>query len=82
MRPSVGEARIHLGLNRYEGTAAYRERMALPPSAAFEATLEDVSRADARWEPRGGIHRSDSSRGVSELTSIRWDGMATRDISR
>jgi putative lipoprotein len=29
------------------GTATYRERMALPPSAVFEATLEDVSRADA-----------------------------------
>ena len=29
------------------GTALYRERMALPPSAVFEATLEDVSRADA-----------------------------------
>jgi uncharacterized lipoprotein YbaY len=30
-----------------QGTATYRERMALPPSAAFEATVEDVSRADA-----------------------------------
>ena len=30
-----------------EGTATYRERMALPPGAVFEATLEDVSRADA-----------------------------------
>jgi heat shock protein HslJ/uncharacterized lipoprotein YbaY len=30
-----------------KGTAAYRERMALPPDAAFEATLEDVSRAGA-----------------------------------
>jgi putative lipoprotein len=30
-----------------QGTATYRERMALPPSAVFEATLEDVSRADA-----------------------------------
>lgn len=29
------------------GTAAYRERMALPPGATFEATLEDVSRAGA-----------------------------------
>jgi putative lipoprotein len=29
------------------GTATYRERLALPPSAAFEVTLEDVSRADA-----------------------------------
>jgi putative lipoprotein len=29
------------------GTATYRERIALPPTAAFEATLEDVSRADA-----------------------------------
>lgn len=30
-----------------EGTAAYRERMALPPNAEFEAVLQDVSRADA-----------------------------------
>ena len=29
------------------GTATWRERMALPPDAVFEATLEDVSRADA-----------------------------------
>jgi putative lipoprotein len=29
------------------GTATYRERIALPPTAVFEATLEDVSRADA-----------------------------------
>ena len=30
-----------------QGTAAYRERMAMPAGAVFEATLEDVSRADA-----------------------------------
>ncbi len=30
-----------------KGTATYRERMALPPGAVLEATLEDVSRADA-----------------------------------
>ncbi len=30
------------------GTAIYRERIALPPDAVFEATLEDVSRAGAR----------------------------------
>ncbi len=29
------------------GTASYRERIALPPDAVFEAVLEDVSRADA-----------------------------------
>jgi uncharacterized lipoprotein YbaY/heat shock protein HslJ len=29
------------------GTATYRERIALPANAVFEATLEDVSRADA-----------------------------------
>jgi uncharacterized lipoprotein YbaY len=29
------------------GTATYRERITLPPNALFEATLEDVSRADA-----------------------------------
>ncbi len=30
-----------------EGIAAYRERIALPPDAVFEAELQDVSRADA-----------------------------------
>jgi putative lipoprotein len=30
-----------------EGTATYRERVALPPDAEFEAVLQDVSRADA-----------------------------------
>jgi uncharacterized lipoprotein YbaY/heat shock protein HslJ len=29
------------------GVASYREQMALPPGAVFEATIEDVSRADA-----------------------------------
>lgn len=29
------------------GTATYRERIALPSDAIFEATLQDVSRADA-----------------------------------
>jgi putative lipoprotein len=32
------------------GTATYRERIALPPDAGFEATLEDVSKADAAAE--------------------------------
>lgn len=30
-----------------KGVASYRERMALPPDASFEATLEDISLADA-----------------------------------
>ncbi len=46
---------------RIHGTATYRERMALPPGAVFEAAIEDVSRADApaaviattRMEPPG-----------------------------
>jgi putative lipoprotein len=35
------------------GTATYRERIALPPSAVFEATLEDVTRADVTAEVIG-----------------------------
>ena len=31
-------------LGQVQGTATYRERLALPPDAAFEATLEDVSK--------------------------------------
>src|SRR5262245_2546280 len=33
-----------------DGSATYRERMALPPTAVLEALLEDVSRADAAAE--------------------------------
>jgi uncharacterized lipoprotein YbaY len=33
-----------------QGTATFKERMALPPDAVLEATLEDVSRADAPAE--------------------------------
>ena len=36
-----------------QGTAVYRERMALPPEAVFEATLEDVSQTDAAAEVIG-----------------------------
>jgi putative lipoprotein len=35
------------------GTATYRERMALPPDAVFEVTLEDISRADATADVLG-----------------------------
>ena len=42
--PWAGSAQGSLSI---DGTATYRERMALPPDAIFEATLEDVSRADA-----------------------------------
>jgi len=34
-------------MGQVTGTATYRERMALPSDAVFEATLEDVSKADA-----------------------------------
>lgn len=34
-------------MGQVTGIATYRERMALPPDAVFEATLEDVSKADA-----------------------------------
>jgi putative lipoprotein len=42
--PASGEAKVEAAVR---GTATYRERMALPPGAVFQATLEDVSRADA-----------------------------------
>jgi uncharacterized lipoprotein YbaY/heat shock protein HslJ len=36
-----------------KGTATYRERMALPPDAVLEVTLEDVSKADTAAEVIG-----------------------------
>jgi uncharacterized lipoprotein YbaY/heat shock protein HslJ len=40
------------------GTATFRERMALPPGAVFEATLEDVSRADTPAEILGSTRKA------------------------
>jgi copper homeostasis protein (lipoprotein) len=40
-------------LAQVKGTATYRERIALPAGAVFEATLEDVSKADAPAEVIG-----------------------------
>lgn len=37
------------------GTATYRERIALPPGAVFEATLQDVSKADAAATVIGSV---------------------------
>jgi putative lipoprotein len=41
MKPEDSSSRM------VRGTATYRERMALPPGAVLEATLEDITRADA-----------------------------------
>ena len=38
---------------RVTGTAAYKERITLPPNAALEVVLEDVSKADAKAEVLG-----------------------------
>ncbi|QHS50463.1 YbaY family lipoprotein [Edaphobacter sp. 12200R-103] len=48
--PAPGLAQGQLAV---DGTATYRERMALPPDAVFEATLTDVSRADAAGQAVG-----------------------------
>lgn len=44
---AAGYALAGSGGAHIAGTASYRERMALPPGAVFEAVLEDVSLADA-----------------------------------
>src|SRR5262249_49887823 len=54
------------------GTATYRERMALPVGATFEATLEDVSRADASAEVIGRS-RIDSPSNPPYKFSIKYD---------
>jgi putative lipoprotein len=42
--PGAGDDPV---VNAIEGTASYRERIAMPPGAEFEAVLQDVSIADA-----------------------------------
>jgi putative lipoprotein len=44
------------------GQASYRERIALLPGAVFEATLEDVSRADAPAAVLGAVRLEDVNR--------------------
>jgi uncharacterized lipoprotein YbaY len=58
------------------GTASYRERIALPPDAIFEAMLEDVSRADARAEVIGSVRLDRPARGP-----LRGPGAAVRTLN-
>lgn len=46
---STGESVVEMNpdLPTVEGTATYRERIAMPPNAVFEAVVQDVSRAGA-----------------------------------
>jgi uncharacterized lipoprotein YbaY/heat shock protein HslJ/uncharacterized lipoprotein NlpE involved in copper resistance len=49
---------LSLGAARAEtvtGTATYMQRMTLPPTAVFEASVQDVSRADAAAEVIGSV---------------------------
>jgi putative lipoprotein len=55
-----------------KGTALYRERMALPPDAIFEATLEDVSKADGPAEVIGQV-RLDGPGNPPIHFEIRYD---------
>jgi len=45
--PSKGAGMKDAAPSAIEGTATYRERIAMPPGAEFEAVLQDVTRADA-----------------------------------
>jgi putative lipoprotein len=54
------------------GTATFRERLALPANAVFEATLEDVSRADAPAEALGST-RTESPGNPPYRFTISYD---------
>ena len=43
-----------------KGVATYRERIAMPPGAVFEATLEDISRADAPADVVSTVRQEDA----------------------
>jgi heat shock protein HslJ len=64
-----------------QGTATYKERMALPQNAVFEATLEDVSRADV---PAGTVARTRvESPGLPPIAfTISYDPAAIRPANR
>ncbi|WP_172202381.1 META domain-containing protein [Niveibacterium sp. COAC-50] len=63
------------GAATISGSASYRERMALPPGAVFEATLEDVSRADAPATVIGRA-RLDPAGSPPFMFTIEYDGAA------
>jgi heat shock protein HslJ len=61
-----------------KGTATYRERIALTPDAVFEATLQDVSKADAAMR---GMYRYFADAGLFTecLTRRRWPVAQEKD---
>jgi uncharacterized lipoprotein YbaY len=63
------------------GTATYRERMLLPAGAAFEATLEDVSRVDAPSQVIGRV-RVESPGPPPFRFAITYDPSLLRDGHR
>ncbi|HYD75992.1 YbaY family lipoprotein [Ramlibacter sp.] len=62
------------------GTATYRERMALPPGAQFEATIENVWRADASAVPVAGTRQPVT--GVPIQFAIAYDPALLRPGER
>jgi putative lipoprotein len=69
------------GAGMLQGTASYRERIALPPDAVFEAVLEDVSRADAPAEALGRA-RIDPAGQPPFRFEIRYDDEAVQQGRR
>jgi len=65
-------------MNVINGSAIYRERIALPPNAVFEATLEDSSRADAKAEVIAQT-RLESPGNVPIRFTIEYDPERIRD---
>jgi uncharacterized lipoprotein NlpE involved in copper resistance len=56
------------------GTATFRERIALPPDAAFEAVIEDTAPADAPAAVISGTHPSRSVSSVLGRLPASWQG--------
>lgn len=54
------------------GSAAYRERIALPPDATLEATMEDVSRVDAPPQSSVGSVSCRRDRYPSNSRFLTW----------
>lgn len=63
------------------GEAWYRERIALPPAAVFEAALLDVSRADAAGEALGRARREPAGGRLSVSRSTMTTTPSVADIA-
>jgi uncharacterized lipoprotein YbaY len=70
---SVGGGAGMKTLSDLNGTVAYRQRIALPPNAIIEVSLQDVSKMDAPAEVLDSVQIPSAGRQVPIPFTLRYD---------